>query len=149
MKIHKMISALELVAFGGTATADLEVWKDYTLSETVSNVTTIKVDSNRVDTYLEGLRTTWAPSMDIAKELGQIEDYGIYVSQLENSGDFNVILVQVMKDASAKQPSKDRNDAFMKKWGEENQKKSDQVVKTYPNIRTITGEYLMREVTFK
>ena len=149
MKLHKIISALVLVAFAGTATADLEVWKDYTLSETISNVTTIKVDSNRVDTYLEGLRTTWAPSNDVAKELGQIEDYGIYVSQLPNSGDFNVILVVTMKDASAMQGSEDRYDAFMKKWGEENAKKSEQVVKTYPNIRTITGEYLMREVTFK
>ena len=149
MKIHKMISALLLVAFAGTATADLEEWKDYTRSETVSNVTTVKVDSNRVETYLEGLRTTWAATNEIAKELGQIEDYGIYVSQLDNSGDFNVILVVTMKDASALQPSKDRDDAFMKKWGEENQKKSDQVVKSYPDIRTITGEYLMREVTFK
>lgn len=148
MKIHKIISALLLVAFAGTATADLEPWKDYTLSETISNVTTIKVDSNRIDTYLEGLRTTWAPTNDIAKELGQIEDYNIYVSQLANSGDFNVILVVTMKDASAMQPSKDRYDAFMNKWSEESQKKSDEVVKTYPDIRTITGEYLIREVTF-
>ena len=37
----------------------------------------------------------------------------------------------------------------MKKWSEESQKKSDEVVKTYPDIRTITGEYLVREVTFK
>ena len=149
MKLHKIISALVLVAFAGTATADLEVWKDYTLSETISNVTTIKVDSNRVDTYLEGLRTTWAPSNDVAKELGQIEDYGIYVSQLDNSGDFNVILVVTMKDAAAMQPSKERYDAFMKKWSEEDEKKSEAVSMTYPNIRTITGEYLMREVTFK
>ena len=149
MKMHKIISALVLVAFAGTATADLEEWKDYTLSETISNVTTIKVDSNRVEAYLEGLRTTWAHTSEIAKELGHIEDYGIYVSQLENSGDFNVILVVTMKDASSLQPSKDRDDAFMKKWGEESQKKSKQVVNTYPDIRTITGAYLMREVTFK
>ena len=149
MKMHKIISALVLVAFAGTATADLEQWKDYTLSETVSNVTTVKVDSNRVETYLEGLRTTWAPTSAIAKELGQIVSYNIYVSELPNSGQFNVILVTTSENAAALQPSKDRYDAFMKKWSEESQKKSDEVVKTYPNIRTITGEYLMREVTFK
>lgn len=149
MKIHKIISALVLVAFAGTAAADLEPWEDYTLSETVSNVTTIKVDSNRVDTYLEGLRTTWAPTNAISKELGHIVSYNIYVSELPNSGDFNVILVTTSENAAALQPSKDRYDAFMKKWSEESQKKSDEVVKTYPNIRNITGEYMMREVTFK
>jgi hypothetical protein len=37
----------------------------------------------------------------------------------------------------------------MAKWSKENQKKSDAIVVTYPNIRTITGEYLLREITFK
>jgi hypothetical protein len=75
--------------------------------------------------------------------------YNIYVSELPNSGDFNVILVTTSENAAALQPSKERYDAFMQKWSEESQKKSDEVVKTYPNIRTITGEYLVREVTFK
>ncbi len=149
MTIHKLIGALVFIAFTGTAAADLEPWKDYDLSTNISNVTTVKVDSNMVDKYLEGLRTTWAPSNDVAKELGQIEDYAIYVSQLDNSGEFNVILVVTMKDAAAMQPSKERYDAFMAKWTEENQKKSEKVVMTYPDIRTITGEYLMRQVTFK
>ena len=149
MKIHKMISGLVLFAFAGTATADLEPWKDYDVSTSISNVTTIKVDSNMVDKYLEGLRTTWAPTNEIAKELGQIEGYAIYVSELPNSGDFNVVLVVNMKSAADLQPSKDRYDAFMKKWSEASQKESEKVVMTYPDIRTITGEYLLREVTFK
>ena len=149
MKIVKIVSTLVLICFAGAATADLEPWKDYTVSETISNVTTVKVDSNMVDKYLEGLRTTWAPTNEIAKELGQIEDYGIYVSQLPNGGEFNVILVVMMKDASAMQPDQSKYDAFMAKWSEESQKKSEKVVMTYPDIRTITGEYLMREVTFK
>jgi hypothetical protein len=37
----------------------------------------------------------------------------------------------------------------MKKWGEENQKASDKIALTYPDVREITGEYLMREITFK
>ena len=149
MTIHKIIGALVLVAFAGTATADLDEWTDYERSTNVSRVTTVKVDSNMVDKYLEGLRTTWAPTTQIFKDLGQIEDYAIYVSELEDSGDFNVILVVTMKDAAALQPSKERYDAFMAKWSEENQKKSDKVVMTYPDIRTITGEYLVRQVTFK
>ena len=149
MTIHKIIGALVLVTFAGTASADLEQWKDYDLSTSISNVTTIKVDSNMVEKYLEGLRTTWAPTNEIAKELGQIDDYAIYVSELPNSGDFNVVLVVNMKSAADLQPSKDRYDAFMKKWSEESQKQSEKVVMTYPDIRTITGEYLLRQVTFK
>ncbi len=149
MKIHKAVFALLIVSIPGIAAADLEPWKDYTVSETVSNVTTVKVDSNMIDKYLEGLRTTWAPTNEIAKELGQIEDYGIYVSELPNGGEFNVVLVVVMKDSAAMQPDQAKYDAFMAKWSEESQKESEKVVMTYPDIRTITGEYLMREVTFK
>ena len=39
--------------------------------------------------------------------------------------------------------------AFMKQWGEENEKRTEQIVQTYPEIREITGEYLMRKITIK
>ena len=102
-----------------------------------------------IDKYLEGLRDTWAPANDAAKELGQIEGYSIFVSELPNSGDFNVVLVVDFKDSAALQPEKEKYDAFMKKWGEANRKKSDKIVLTYPDIRHITGEYMMREIAFK
>ncbi len=149
MELRQLITGLVLAGFVSIAAADLDPWTDYDISEGITNVTTVKVDSNMVNKYLEGLRDTWAPANDVAKELGQIEDYAIYVSELQNSGDFNVVLVVEFKDSAALQPQKDEYDAFMKKWGEANQKKSDKIVLTYPNIRTITGEYLMREITFK
>ena len=149
MKVIKLVTAVLLAGSMSIASADLEPWKDYDISEGVSNVTTVKVDSNRIDTYLEGLSKTWAPANEVAIKLGQIESYGIYVSELPNGGDFNVILVVRMKDASALQPSKERFEAFMKAWGEENQAVNDEIVPTYPGIRTIVGEYLVREITFK
>jgi len=149
MRISQLFTGFVLVCFAGIASADLEPWTDYEVSEGVSNVTTIKVDSNMIDKYLEGLRDTWVPANEVAKELGQIEDYGIYVSQLPNGGDFNVILVVEFESAADMQPDKAQYEAFMKAWGEENQKKSDKIVLTYPDIRTITGEYLFREVTMK
>ncbi|HSM30036.1 MAG TPA: hypothetical protein VK854_04995 [Woeseiaceae bacterium] len=149
MRISQLITGLVLVGFAGIASADLEPWTDYEVSEGVSNVTTVKVDSNMIDKYLEGLRDTWVPANEVAKELGQIEDYGIYVSQLPNGGDFNVILVVEFESAADLQPDKAQYEAFMKAWGEENQKKSDKIVLTYPGIRTITGQYLFREVTMK
>jgi hypothetical protein len=149
MKLRHVLVGFALSGFASIASADLEAWTDYDISSGVSNVTTIKVDSNMIDKYLEGLKATWAPANDVAVELGQIESYSIFVSGLANSGDFNVILVVRMKDAADMQPNQADYDAFMKKWGEENQKLSDQIVVTYPDIRTITGEYLMREITFK
>ena len=149
MKLRNALVGIVLIGIASTASADLDVWTDYDLSSGVSNVTTVKVDSNMIDKYLEGLKATWAPANDVAVELGQIESYNIYVSELANSGDFNVILVIRMKDAADMQPNQADYDAFMQKWGEENQKLSDKVVVTYPDMRTITGEYLMREVTFK
>jgi hypothetical protein len=149
MKLRHVLVGLVFTGFASVASADLEPWTDYEIGSVLSNVTTVKVDSNMIDKYLEGLKATWAPANDVAVELGQIESYGIYVSQLANSGDFNVILVVRMKDAADMQPDQSEYDAFMKKWGEENQKRSDQIVMTYPDIRTITGEYLMREIKFK
>ena len=149
MKLRQYFAAISLASLASVAVADLEAYTDYDISDSVSNVTTVKVDSNMIDKYLEGLKNTWAPGNDIAVELGQIESYSIHVSELANSGDFNVVLVVTMSDASKMQPSKERYDAFMEKWGAENQEESDAIVMTYPDIRTITGEYLMREITFK
>jgi len=137
------------MAFASFASADLTPYEDYDIGEGVSNVTTVKVDSNMIDAYLEGISRTWAPANDVAIELGQIESYSVFVSQLPNGGEFNVVLVVNMKDASSLQPSQEQFEAFMQAWGEENQAVSDEVVPTYPGIRTITGEYLMREITFK
>ncbi len=149
MIIRKLFTGLVFVCFAGLAWADLEPWTDYEVSEGVSNVTTIKVDSNMIDKYLEGLKNTWVPANEVAMELGQIKSYGIFVSELPNGGDFNVILVVRFDSAADLQPDKEQYEAFMKAWGEENQEKSDKIVLTYPDIRTITGEYLFREVTMK
>ena len=144
-----LVLVLALAGFASVASADLEPWTDYEISESVSNVTTVKVDSNMIDKYLEGLSKTWVPANETAKELGQIQDYGIYVSQLPNGGEFNVVLVVEMANASDMQPNKADYDAFMKAWGEENEKINEEIVPTYPDIRTITGEYLLREITIK
>ncbi len=149
MKLRHLFTAILLAGFSGIASADLNRWTDYDVSEGVTNVTTVKVDSNMIDKYLEGLRDTWVPANNVAVELGQIESYSIFVSELANSGDFNIVLVTNFKDSSSLQPDKAKYDAFMKKWGEANQAKSDKIVLTYPDIREITGEYLMREITIK
>jgi hypothetical protein len=90
----------------GIAVADLNPWKDYDVSDAVWSVTTVKVHSNMGDAYLEGLRETWIPGNEISKELGQIEDWWIYRSDLQESGDFNLLLVVKFADTAALAPNK-------------------------------------------
>jgi hypothetical protein len=145
----KMILLSLAMAFGSTvAFADLEPWKDYTVSEAVWSVTTIKVHSNMDDAYLEGLKKTWVASNEVAKQLGQIEEYHIYRSDLGESGSFNLMLVVKFKNNQMLGPSKARYEAFMKEWGaERNKKTTDTAQHVYPAMRDITGEYNMREIT--
>lgn len=149
MKLRQLLMGILLSSVASAAVADFEPWTDYELSEGITNVTTVKVDSNMIDNYLEGLSQSWAAANEIAKELGHIEGYWIHVSQLPNSGDFNVVLGIDFKDSAALQPDKAKYDAFMKKWGEAAQARSDELVKMYPDIREIVGEYNMRSVKFK
>ncbi len=150
MRFKIALVALAMTFAASAANADLEMYKDYTVSDAVWSVTTIKVKSNMVDAYLEGLKKTWAASNEVAKELGQLEDYKIYASDLPESGDFNVLLVVKFKNNDALAPNKARYDAFMAKWGEARNKEStERAQRDYPAMRVITGEYQLREITLK
>lgn len=151
MRLQAKLLAIALLMGATAAQADLEPFKDYDTSAAVWSVTTVRVDSNMGDAYLEGLAKTWISSNEVAKKLGQIEEYHIYRSDLPASGDFNLMLVVKYKDANAAaQPNKARYDAFMTEFGKE---KSDEATqysqKNYPAMREITGEYFVREITLK
>lgn len=149
MKGINLAAGLSLLLCALVARAELEPWKDYDIGESLLNITTVKVDSNMIDKYLEGLKATWMTGNETAKALGQIKGYTIFVSELAASGNFNVVLVVEMNNAADLQPSQEKYKAFMKRWGEDNKKTTDKIVQTYPDIREITGEYLMREITLK
>ena len=150
MYLKTILSAASLFFLAATAHADLEPFTDYEASEEVYLVTTIKVDSNMGDAYLEGLKKTWIPGQEAAKKLGQINDYAIYRSQFSESGDFNLILVVTLDSAADLQPSKDRYDAMMKEFGElQADAATDFAQENYPAMREITGDYMMRKITIK
>lgn len=147
--MKKLFAVAVICALATPAAAQLKQYEDYTVSDSVSNVSTIKVKENMVDDYLAGVRTAWAASNEIAKQLGHMQDYKVYVSDLPNSGEFNVMLVATFANTSDLAPNKARYEAFMKAWGTKNEAASRTTSTTvYPNLRQITGEYLMREVTF-
>ena len=56
------------------AAAEFEIYKDYDVSTSVWEMTTVKVEQGQFENYLEGLKSTWIGANDVAKKLGQIED---------------------------------------------------------------------------
>jgi hypothetical protein len=144
------IALCALVAVATLALADLTPWKDYEVSDGVWSITTIKVDPNMDDAYLEGLKQTWVASNEVAKKLGQIQDYKIFRSDLPQSGHFNLMLVVMYKNTADLAPNKARYETFIKEWGEARNKETTEFAqKNYPAMREITGQYQMREVTMK
>ncbi len=146
----KKLLALGLaVALASPAVAQLKPYQDYTVSDSISNVSTVKVKENMIEDYLQGIQSTWVASNTVAKRLGHMLDFHVYVSDLPNSGEFNVMLVATFANTSDLAPNKARYEAFMKAWGTANEASTRTTSTTvYPNLREITGEYLMREVTF-
>lgn len=150
MNIKAIVLPVVLFLFSWPVSADLEPYKDYDLSEALWSTTLVKVNANMGDAYLEGIEKTWVASNKVAVELGQIEEFAIFRSELPASGDFNLMLVVKFANTSDLAPNKARYDAFMKKWGEKRQKESTNIAqKDYPAMRTIVGEYLLREVKMK
>lgn len=147
MKMRSAMAALALALMAAPASAQLELYEDYELSDAVWVVATVKVDANMGDYYLEGLKSTWVAGNEVAKSLGHIEDYVILSSAFPESGDFNLLLAVRFASMADLAPSRERYDAFMAAWGEENQAATRETVKTYPELRKITGEYVMHELT--
>ncbi len=148
--MRSLFISLFFIVASSAAHADFNLYEDYEPSKEVYSITTIKVDSNMGEVYLEGISDTWAPSMDIRKKLGQVEEYWIYTSDMPASGDFNLLLVIKFSDTADLAPNKADYKAFMKEFTKKRADQSDEKARTeYPSIRTITGEYLFREITLK
>ena len=150
MSFKSLFIALVLITVSGTVVADLEIYQDYDVSDAVWSVTTVRVDANMDDAYLEGIKKTWAASNIVSQELGQIESWSIMRSDLPQSGEFNLLLIVKFANTSDLAPNKERYDAFIKEWGEARNKESTEYAqKNYPGMREITGQYQMREITLK
>jgi hypothetical protein len=138
-----------MFSFTTLAQERLEVYQDYDLGTEITVMTTVNVDANMGDIYLAGLRNSWVKAVNVQKELGSIKDWKILVSDLPQSGEFNMITMVMFDSAADLEPSKKKYTAFMKKWSEEARKQSNQISAKYPEVRTITGEYRMREIILK
>ncbi|WP_376696746.1 hypothetical protein [Wenzhouxiangella sp. EGI_FJ10305] len=138
------------VLIAAPASAQLEVWEDYEVSDAAWTVTMVKLDPGTQDIYLEGLKSTWVAGNDVAKSLGHLEDYAIYSNQAVAEGAFDLLLVIKFPSTEMMAPSRERYNEFMEAWGQENMDASNEkVLELYNKIREIQGEYLLREITIK
>jgi len=132
------------------ASAEFEIYKDYDVSTSVWEMTTVKVEQGQFENYLEGLKSTWIGANDVAKKLGQIEDYKIYANMAPSGDAFDLILMIKLPSAEMLGPSKERYMKFLDAYGKANLDKGNEtVIKLYNQIRKIQGTYLLQEVTVK
>lgn len=139
-----------LLGLSETVSAQLKFGTDFTTSDTVWSVTNVKVKSNMIPYYLEGIKQTWVTGNEVAKELGQIQDYAIYGNMLADSGDYNLTLVVEFKDLVQYDKGRTEYAAFEEAWLKKiSEEKREEIVMKYPDMRTIVGEYLVRRIDLK
>ncbi len=127
-----------------------EAYTDYTISKEVWNVTMVKVNPNRIDDYLEGLKQTWLPGCEIGKKHGAVVDCFVYLSDTGANRDFNMMLVLKQPSGAVSDPNAD---LFKKIQAETRarlaQDKQDALVEGYEELRTFFGEQNFRRIEFK
>lgn len=127
-----------------------EVFKDYTPSKEIYNVVFVRVNPNRVDDYLEGLKRTWWNGCEVSKKLGQLEECSIFLSDTASNRDFNMILVQRFASGAELDPDQGDYDKFMSEFRKQlAEAEQDKIVEGYDEIRTFFGEQNFRRITLK
>jgi hypothetical protein len=109
-KLISIAALLTTLVFAPLTTA--EIWKDYGLSEEVTELTVVSVKPNYVDAYLTRLKKTWVSSMEIQKDMGVVMDYNVWAANV--AAQPNVFLTVTYKNMGAMQGSKEGYDALMK-----------------------------------
>ena len=133
-----------------TSAMAFEAYTDYTPSKEVWNVTMVKVNPNRVDDYLEGIKQTWLPGCEIGKKHGVVVDCFVYLGENAASRDFNMLLVMKLPSAAVSDPDA----ALFKQMQAETraqleEAKQDKIVAGYEELRSFWGEMDFRRIEFK
>ena len=126
-----------------------EIWKDYEPSEQQVQLTVIDVKSNYLDDYLVNLKRTWVRSMEVQKDLGQVVDYGVWVSEGANSP--NVWLTITYENMAAMEQTKEKYDAMnaeLEKRYADDEDELDIISKGYEEIRTMVDNQRINQVNF-
>ena len=112
----------------------------------VIELTVVKVKTNYLQDYLDGLELTWVASNKILKEMGRIDDYSVHVSN--NS---HVYLSVAYPNYAAMDPASDEEQAeFLEKF-RKIISEQDQTTRAqgYEDIREIVRVEMINRIVFK
>ena len=127
-----------------------ETW---TVGESVYQVSTIDLEPNVDAQYLNQMKRTWENNMKVFKAEGIVEEYHIFKSINQYDGDFDLMLMVKYKNLAIFDSNPENN----KKWEKAQAKarkaissdQQNQITGTFPKMRTILDQKMMREITFK
>jgi hypothetical protein len=145
--ILSAVCGVAALAMAGQALA--EQYKDYTPRKGAWQITEVHVDSNHIDDYLTGLRTTWVPSSEIAKKHGIIDDYAVLVRVDPAGHGANVLLTQHLTSLGNLEADKARDDAMQKEfYATLPKEKCEAMVAGYDKYRTFVGDGFYQVMDF-
>lgn len=141
-----MTAALAVMAAGA---AKAEIYKDWTPQKGGWQVTEIHVDSNHIDDYLTGLKTTWVTGNEISKKHGVIDDYRVLLRIDPAGKGANVLLELHYPTLAMLDPDMARDKAIEKEGYEAVSKdKGKEMVAGYEKYRSFVGDGVYSVVTF-
>jgi L-rhamnose mutarotase len=117
------------------------------LADGVIELTTIKVKTNFLQQYLDGIEQTWVAASKIQKEMGIISNYNVYVG---NDGS-TVYLTLTYPSWANKAPWTDEQTTeFEEKFSETmSQEENQHLSQSYEDIREIVSVELIGQLIFK
>ena len=112
----------------------------------VIELTTVKVKTNFLQDYLDGIEQTWVAAAKIQQEMGIISNYNVYIG---NDGS-TVYLTMTYPSWANKAPWSDEQTAeFEKKFNETiSQEDNVQLSQSYEDIREIVSVELIGRLIF-
>jgi L-rhamnose mutarotase len=148
--MFKKIILISLFSLTGLFAQAGETW---TVGESVYQVSTIDLEPNVDAQYLNQMKRTWENNMKVFKAEGIVEEYHIFKSINQYDGDFDLMLMVKYKNLAIF----DSNPKNNKKWEKAQAKareaissdQQNQITGTFPKMRTILDQKMMREITFK
>ena len=147
-----MIKKIILISLFTLTALFAQAGETWTVGESVYQISTIDLEPNVDPQYLNQMKKTWGNNMEVMKAEGLIEEYHIFRSINQYDGDFDLLLMIKYKHLAIL----DSNPKNNKKWDEATEKarkvisrdQTNQITGTFPKMRTILDQKLMREITF-
>ena len=117
------------------------------LADGVIELTTVKVKTNFLQQYLDGIEQTWVAASKIQQDMGIISNYNVYVG---NDGS-TVYLTQTYPSWANKAPWTDEQTAeFQEKFNQSiSQEENIKLSQGYEDIREIVSVELIGRLIFK